>query len=151
MQHLILDLLGVFQRLCLCHSYISPLSALSSQSQGLNRSSMISSSCTGGWEFVFCRHSCCPLIPCYITSPEHYVGRSADFLTICSEMTPHLHLALQQLTLWFICQLLLSVPPAVPLVYTSFYVAPWLEITVPRLLFRLRPASSLVSSPDSLM
>lgn len=39
--------------------------------------------------------------PCYITyaSPEHYVSLSTDFLTICSQMTQHLHLALQQLTL----------------------------------------------------
>lgn len=90
--------------------------------------------------------------PSYITyaSPEHYVGLSADFLTICSQMTQHLHLALQQLTLWFMCQLLLLVPPAVPHLYI-LYVSPWVEITIPLLLFSLCSTHILVSSPDSLM
>lgn len=65
-------------------------------------------------------------------------------------MTQHLHLALQQLTLWFICQLLLLVPPAVPHLYI-LYVAPWVEITIPLLLFSLWSTHILVSSPDSLM
>lgn len=65
-------------------------------------------------------------------------------------MTQHLHLALQQLTIWFICQLLLFLPPAVLHLYI-LYVAPWVEITIPLLLFSLWSIHILVSSPESLM